>query len=304
MNLKNKKRFLTSQIIELENLLKSVGDEPFMMQNLQSKIDVLKEELKAVPEVLKESKVQLLFSGNAVIGSKGIKSTFISKVVKPFQELIKTESAMVRFGTVGSRGLAKKAGETNLYLTALPRGSFGIELTHLNSKDLFNEEDISTAISNVITLVESTAESDEKFEDVIGSASGRHLNNLRKFLKEIKDEHSILKMDSGSKTLVLPEEKILQAFDRVDSTQTDEHEDLRRGVLRGVLLESGKFEFVDSTGQMISGSIHESLSEEDIFHFDREYLNKECIVSFLVRTTIFKTGRTKTVYELLSIRPI
>ncbi len=298
------KEFLQSQIAETQRMLELVKDHPLMAQSFASKLAELKKDLSKIPEDSKEACIKLLFSGKAVLGSLGIKSIFVSKTVKPFQELVKTEVAMVRFGKVGQRGVTKKSLNSNLYLTALPRGSFGIELSHLNPSDLFNEKDISEAISNVMDLIESSASSDESFEEVITKTPVRNINNLKKFLKVVVDEKSMLKMESGSKKLSLGVKEVNAAFERVDSTATEEGEEIITGTLRGVLLDSGRFEVANENGDIISGPVSKQLSEDDIFDFDRQYLNQPCEIHLKVITKTFKTGRSKSSYELLDIRPL
>lgn len=298
------KDFLQSQIVETEKMLSMVKDHPLMSKGFESKLDSLKEELANIPEESKKSAIRLLFSGKAVLGSMGIKSVFVSKTVRPFQELIKTQVALVRYGNVGQRGITKKTLNSNLYLTALPRGSFGIELSHLNPTDLFNEKEMSEAISNVMDLIESTATSDEAFEETIAKTPVRNINNLKKFLKVVLDEESILKMESGSKQIVLNESEVEEAFERVDATETEENEEVIRGTLRGVLLDSGRFEIINNSGVIIPGTISDDLSEDDIFEMDRQFLNKECEIHLLVTTKKFKTGRSKSNYQLLDIKPL
>lgn len=296
------KDFLRTQIGETERMLELVKGHPLMMKSFRSKLDDLKQQLNELPSNLKEAKIKLLFSGKAVLGSLGIKSSFVGKTVKPLQELVNTEVAMVQFGKVGQRGTTKNSINNNLYLTALPRGSFGVELSHLNPSDLFNESDVSEAISNVIDLVQSSALSDESFEDVITRTPERNINNLKKFLKVIVKENSILKMESGSKRLVLKEQEVNEAYSRVDSTATEDKEEVIRGTLRGVLLDSGKFEVTRENGEIISGSVSNNLSEEDIIEFDRQFLNQQCEIHLSVKTKTFKGRRSKSSYELLDIR--
>lgn len=107
------------------------------------------------------------------------------------------DDALLRFGSVGKRGPAKNAGDTELYLTALPTGSFGVELSQLETTDLFSSVDVSESIKQVITLIANTASTDEMFEAAIKNIPKRNLGNLKKFLYEIANENSILKVESS-----------------------------------------------------------------------------------------------------------
>lgn len=300
MSLFRKIQKLKSQIIETENLLQIVEDHPIMSQSLKEKLNYLKNKLNNLPKDSIESKISLLFSGTAVKGSIGIKSNFLSKTIKPFQDLVKTQTALVRFGNVGKRGKTRKSFNSELYLTALPTGSFGIELSQLETTDLFDQQDVASAIQQIMNLIDLTSKSSEEFERIVEITPNRSLNNLRLFLKEISEEHSVLKMESGSYGLEISEERVKLAFDRVDSASNEETEIFIEGILRGVLLDSGRFEMSSKIGN-ISGLINEELTEEQLIEFDRNYLNKSCRIHLRTQIITFKTGKEKVTYELINI---
>jgi hypothetical protein len=163
MSLYSHKIRLKAQIAEVREVYERVKNDFFMGENWLTKLEELENELSRLPDMDHEPKVELLFSGKAVHGSKGIKSNFVAKMVKPFQEMVKTQAALARFGSVGQRGRAKKGASTDLYLTALPVGSFGIELSQLETADLFDSMDVSNAIKQVVNLIHSTSIDDETF---------------------------------------------------------------------------------------------------------------------------------------------
>lgn len=293
---------IKAQIIDTEKMLELVLDHPLMAQGLKERIKLLSQELEALPKESFEPKVQLLFSGNAVVGSQGIKSTFVSKTITPFQEMVKTQVALHRFGKVGKRGQAKKSANTDLYLTALPVGSFGVELSQLASNDLFDSIDVSKAMKDVMNLVANSAINDAAFEKAIETHPKRSLTNLKKFLQEIVEEKSVLKMESGELGIELPQDKVSEAFQRVSSTIDDENEIVIKGIFRGLLLDSGKFEVQDENGNTISGFISQELDEEILIDYDKTFLNEACVIHLRIHKTTFKTGNTKTDYELLEIK--
>lgn len=293
---------LKAQIIDTERLLEMVVDHPLMSESLSEKLNQLKSKLESLPKESFEPKVKLLFSGNAVKGSIGIKSNFISKTLSPFQSMVKTQVALHRFGAVGKRGQAKKAGNTDLYLTALPIGSFGVELSQLEDDDLFNSLDVSNAMKSVMNIIENTAKDDETFEKTIENTPKRNLTNLKSFFKNILDEESTLKMESGELGFELPKEKIVEAYNRVASTDDEEEELIINGIFRGLLLDSGKFEVQTIEGKRLSGFISEDLGEEQLIEYDKLFLNNTCEIHLKLHKTLFKTGTQKTDYELLEIR--
>ncbi|PBJ11515.1 hypothetical protein [Flavobacterium sp. ACN6] len=291
------KEQLKAQIIDTKHLLSLVKDHPLMSYSLTKKIEELNEKLKNLPDHIKEPKVRLLFSGRAVSGSKGIKTKFVTDTLKPFQELIKTQTALLRYGKVGKRGVSKNSKSSDLYLTALPTGSFGVELSQIESSDFFAEEDIANAIQQVMELVEAATNSDKEFEEILETTPARNLNNLKNFLKHIDKEKSILKMTSGTKQINISEDLIHKGFQRVNAATKEDLELFEDGTLRGAFLEAAKFEFVNEDGFKFTGFINPKLPEEQVISF----LNKSCTAHLRHSKTYFMSGTEKTTFELLDI---
>lgn len=295
-------QFIKAQIVDTERLLELVIDHPLMSFGYKEKLNQLKKELEELPKVDFDPSVQLMFSGNAVIGSQGIKSAFVSKALAPFQEMVKTQVSLVRFGNVAKMGQAKNSTKTELYLTALPTGSFGVELSQLENKTLFDSQEISTAMKKVITLISETSIDDQTFENSIENVPKRNLTNLKKFLKEVTEENSILKMECNEVGFEINTEKVIEAYNRVSATNTDDKDDIINGIFRGLLLDSGRFEFQNQEGRKLSGFISEDLSEDELINYDKNFLNQNCELHLKIHKTTFKTGNEKIEYELLEIR--
>ncbi len=306
MSLYNKIQHLNTQLIDLNRLLEKVGDHPLMAQGLKERIEMVEEELKSIPLESFEPSLQFLFSGDAVLGSQGIKSTFLSKIMPPIEGLVKTQLAYNKYGKVGRRGRARKNSNAELFLTALPKGSFGIELSRLDfdEEDLYDMVDTSEAMKDVITLIANTTESDQLFESTIEITPKRNLNNLKRFLQEVSNERSILKMDSGNIHIELSKEKIDKAASRVSFALKENNEIFITGIFRGVLLDSNRFDILDDEGKQISGSISPDLDEEQLIEYDKKFLNQYCKIHLIVYKTKFKTLNERTDYELLEITEI
>lgn len=294
---------LKSQLVNIEKLLREASGHPFMEESLRIRQEILIKKLEEYPEYYVDPTIQLLFSGEAVFGSKGIKSSFITKITNPLENLIKTQSAVVRFGKVGKRGRAKRGIDSELFITALPTGSFGIELQHLDQSDLFEGENVQEAMNQVIGIIEDTAAGDDDFERIMNTIPMRNLNNLRKFLGPIRKHKSMLIIESKSSVVELSKEDVDVAYSRVASTESEVNENFIPGILRGILLDSAKFEMQDSDGMKIQGLISPDLSEETLVEYERQYLNRPCTFHIQINHTKFVTGSEITSYELLEILP-
>lgn len=301
MSLFNRIKEIKAQIVDAERMLNLVGNHPIMSLGIQDKLEQLKQELESLPKDVVEAKVRLLFSGSAVKGSQGIKSRFIGKTVVPFQSLVKTQTALIRFGLSHGKNQKKKKPNTDLYLTALPVGSFGVELSQLETNDLFDEHEVGKAIRQTIQLISSAAKSDEQFELATANTPKSTLGNLKTFFEAVYKENSIIKMETGDFGVQISEEEVRAAFERVDAAESEEDEIFVLGTLRGILLDSGKFEMVDIDGNPISGNVGKELEEEEIIAYDKEFLNQLCRIHLKTLKIIYKTGNEKTSYQLIGI---
>lgn len=297
---------LKAQIIEAERLLSIAGEHPMMTYSLGKRLEILREELSEIEKNnVEEAKLRLLFSGKAVLGSIGIKADFVSKTIKPIQELIKTQTAIIKSGNdIGKRGKVKKGSIAELYLTALPTGSFGYELSMLEGKELFDEEDVSNSIREIIDMIEAASESDDAFQKVIENSPKRTLIHLNTFFKELANEESILKMESGDKYVELSEDKVKLGYQRVSSAQYQETPIQIAGVFKGILLDSGKFEITDEDGKKYSGYLSEDLSEDEAINYNKEYTNEKCSIMVQENVTTFSSGYRKISYELIQIKSL
>ncbi|MDN4013689.1 hypothetical protein QX233_14520 [Chryseobacterium gambrini] len=306
MSLHNRRQNIKAEIIDTERLLEMVRSHPLMADSLQEKIEMLNDELSKIPDIIHEPVMQFLFSGNAVYGSDGIKSTFVSKITQPVQGLVQTQLAINKYGKVGKRGRTKKKVKNDLYLTGLPKGSFGIELTRIDydEHDLYDLVDTSEAMKDVINLIKNTALEEDLFSEIIEKTPKRNLSNLKKFLQEVVNENSILKMDSGEVHVELSNEQVNKAYRRISTVIENEDEIIIEGVLRGMLLDSNKFEILDTEGKPISGYINNELDEETLIEYDRLYLNQNCKIHLRVYYINYASKQEKIEYELLEIERV
>ncbi|MBN8825396.1 MULTISPECIES: hypothetical protein [unclassified Spirosoma] len=302
MSLYRRKQSIKAQIVETQRLLDMVGDHPLMSFGLAERIETLRQELDSLPTESFEPKVQLLFSGEAVSGSQGIKASFVSKTIPPFQELVKSKTSKIRGGRARRGEKILRSKSTDLFVTALPRGSFGVELSQMETNGLFDSVDVSRGIKDVMNLI-SDSTSDESFESILEKTTQNDLVNLKKFLRGIVEEKSILKMESGELFIELSKDKIADAYERVALIIKDESEDFLKGIFKGILLDSKKFEFVLQDGKKIFGSIDDELSEWQLIEYNK-LSNTFCEFHLRTFKIILKSGVEKTKYRLLGIKPL
>lgn len=298
------KLHIQSQILEIEKLLAMANGNPFIEISLNERLTELKEQLAQFIERI-EPKIKLLFSGDAVFGSLGISSNFVSKTILPIQSLIRLQTSVARYGNKDAkRGKIKGNKLSELYLTTLERGSFGYELSLLNPKDLFEEEEVALSIKSVISIISDVSNSDETFNNRIQTLPARGLGFLNSFFKEVSSNNSILKIESGSEYVELSSTQVKRSYSRVSSTVYKEEEITEKAFFKGALIETGKFEISTPLGIKINGDVSPDLTQEEIAQYNRDFSNVECIVTLMKFTTTFNNGKERITYELLKIKPV
>lgn len=295
------REYITVQLLETQRMLKMLGNHPVMSASLKQKEKNLLEQLEKIPVDKKDTRVVLLFSGYPVKGSIGIDAAFIGKVAVPFQSMVTAEFAHRVDGRVGKRGALNKQDESRLFLTALPRGSFGIELSKLESNDLFEDNQMSDSLSHVTKLIESSSKSDEDFAAELDGTTPRTINSLKEFFKVVSDDQAGVTIESGGIRCELTPVEVKSGYERVSGTITTEAPKTVNGVLKGILLESWKFDFMDEEGNTITGRIDENLTEEQVSEFITKHFNKPCKALLKEGKVLFKNGRERISYILTAI---
>lgn len=292
---------LTIELLETQKILELLAGDPIMSFSLQQKEKNLLAALNDLPVDKKDTKVVLLFNGKPVVGSLGIDASFIGKVTVPFQNMVTAEFAHRVDGKVGKRGPINNQQEAKLFLTALPRGSFGVELSRL-SVGVQNEDDkLSDSLSHVAKLIESSSRSDEDFAAELDETTPRTLQGMKDFFKAVSDDDAGVTIETGGIRCELNADAVKQGYERVSGTTTVENEIKVYGILKGILLESWKFDFTEDDGNTITGRLDDNLTEEYVSELLTKYFNKKCRAVLRESKVIFKNGRERLHYILTAI---
>src|SRR5436309_8396497 len=142
----SQRSFVQSQMVEMDRLLDLAGGDPLMGPGLRQRKEELARELQTLPAAGKQPRTVLFFTGQPVVGTRGIDAEFAAKVLEPFLEMVKTQYAATKHGNVGARGPRRDEAEAKLLLTGLPRGSFGLELSQPEPQDLFTGEHLGDVL--------------------------------------------------------------------------------------------------------------------------------------------------------------
>jgi hypothetical protein len=300
MSTREHRRFIKEQILESERLGGLVKDHPIMGPLMLQREQRFRAELHELPPAGPEPRTVLFFSGDPVVGSRGIDAQFASAVMSPFLEMVKTEYAAEKHGHVGARGRRKDEDEARLLLTGLPRGSFGLELSQPFADDLFASEHLSGVLVRLADLFSAAAKSDEDFVIALEDVSPRVYTRLTDFFKALSTHGASLRMQTGDLEVVLEKEKIPQALERVSSAHEDNERIERRGVFRGATLDTWKFDFRDESGTIINGDLGAELSEEKVAEM-LTLTNQTCTAILNEQRISARGTKAKPRYQLLDL---
>jgi hypothetical protein len=300
MSTLTQRSFLQGQILEMDRLLKLAGNHPLMAPSLRQRKQELEQELRTLPQAGKQPRTVLFFTGQPVVGSRGIDAEFAARVLEPFLEMVKTQYVATKHGNVGARGPRRDEGEAKLLLTGLPRGSFGLELSQPEPHDLFAGEHLADVLVRLTEVIKSAGESDEGFAVAMAEASPRVLQRLKDFFKIVADNQADVRVVSGDLECRLNQRQVAQAFERVSGTETREHDVEKQGTFRGVTLDSRRFDFHADDGEPITGRVGDDVSDDELERMPT-LTNQRCTAQLKETTIVTRSGATRTRYELLRL---
>ena len=293
-----------AEIIGLESLLRTMPEDPLAKPLLASRLRGLEKELAEIekqPPARPEA--ELLFAGGPVVGSAGLDAKFAARVLDDYQDMVANHYSASRHGAVGSRGPRAGEEESRLCLTALPRGSFGLLLAQPQARDSVAAARLADAMDQITSLVEAAASGDAAFTDTVEKFHPRVLTPLKSFLTALETQHASVVLRSTTRQCALTPEKVTAARARVVETTPKTDTILLRGVCRGVLLESWRFDFNPSGQPPISGMLADSLPEPAAKSM-LSWVDAPAEAQLRVTRMRTRSGFGRPVYELLTLRPI
>ena len=287
------------EIASMQKLYDMVQGDSIMELPFRQKIDELRSELNAAEEVKGEARATIYFFGGPVIGSLGIDAEFVSDSILPFQQMVSARVSSM-FRKVAKKGRIRRIDRSKLYLTSLPRGSFGIELRKLENLDLFDGNEVVDSINSVVDLISATKDRDALQEKSI-QASGRELSALKKFFSVLKKSNAGLAVETDVLNTRFSQQEVIDANYIISEVIIDTDEIQIMGRFTGVFLESRTFEFLTNTDQKITGNIHPDIDDAELDNYVQKFLDVDCIGTFEKITRNQIEGEGKPQYRLLAL---
>ncbi|MFT4638308.1 MAG: hypothetical protein ACI8T1_001627 [Verrucomicrobiales bacterium] len=139
--------------------------------------------------------------------------------------------------------------------------------------------------------MEAAGRSEKDFAVELDETAPRVDQSLKNFLEVISQGHAGLRLESGDFRCTLSPAEATDAYQRVSDTITKDEEITERGVFKGALLESWRFDFMKATGHKITGKLDENLTQDEAVIMSRTYLERECLAALTKTTVHFKNGQ-------------
>lgn len=272
----------------MRQLFETATDELFEKPLLQSKSAARETELSVMERdpVTLIPEGELLFGGRTINGSLGIEAKFASAVLESDTDRVRNHHGGRLHPSMGGTGRRADEPESQLFLTALPRGSFGLKLSQSQAQDLIAAQQVSEAMEELTSLAESAAAGDAAFAQGVERFHPRVLVPLRSFLDTLVNRETTVTIRSGQRETSLAPEQVKAARNHVAATKTETETVTLAGVFRGVLPDSWKFDFIPDGQPLISGALAEAVTEPEAEAMVPHY-GKRCRAT--LTTTRFRT---------------
>ena len=292
---------LQGQLEAVEQMLSSTSNI-LMRTSLENRVALLEQQIEtAASSSIDVARFDVWFSGRGVYGSQGISAVFMRDTMQALMGMIQSSARdKVRRLREEHRKASMPRGQ--FYVTALTHGSFGYELAYKDEQgSLFDDPAIVDSIRGTMSVIETATKGHLEMEQLIHEQPIRMVSNLKDLFTTLKKQGSTLRMESGSRALMLDSTHVSQGYDNICLSDIIEKDEQVVAVFKGSLIESGKFEYTDAEGHLVRGHMSEDLSGEQIASLNRRYSGEECCLQIVRRIVSYSSGRKKENVELTGI---
>lgn len=304
--------FLKIQALEMRRLLERAGDDPIAVPQLRERIKDAEQQIELLqarpknsfpPDLDELPRAALILKGGGVQNSVGIRPALAAEV------LIWYETMFVEQALHDEREAARQAGRQRrpheadspgLLFVGSHRGSCCFEFVPQPTGDEALLALYGQALVNVAEALLRVADNDAvSLDEAIRTIPAPMLSPLKQFLKTLARYGSELRLafhDRPARSLTAAQ--IQTAAERLERDMTEEMVEIS-GIFRGVTLESGHFDLKTESGEVISGTVAEDLTEEDLLRLNG-LTNKQCTVQLQKTTVQTLSGDARSTFVLLN----
>ena len=299
------RQILQIELASLRGLLHMTPDDPLATPLMQSRVEELEQKIHTLeqrPSLAPTT--ELFFTEGAALDSDGLEATFTSEILESYQNMVTNHYTAKNYGTPRRSGRRRHEVESQLFLTGLPRGSFGLQLSQPHIQDWVAATNVSQAMLDVSQLVEATVESDQAFETALANFDARVFKPLKRFIVALHAGQSECRLVTGLHETSLNADQITTAYDRVSAADTEERIIRLTGVFGGVITFTWKFDFQPDNASVIFGPLAEEVDDITAKEWNETYTQQRVEAELKESTVLTRTGKKKPTYELLNLNPL
>lgn len=271
---------------------------------LRSRYEHLLQQASEAEKEIDPPRVDLFFSGQPVLGARGIDPRFASKVIDRYYEAVQAQAAKLRTGRLRHLGPIPMRDSHRLLIVDKLAGSVGFSLQAVHP-DLTPEdaETLRSAIASVDAVIEGSLRGDDALSDAAVSTEERVLTLLKEFLETCRDQQARFRIAEPERSPIEARDSgvIRDAVERLATAKTTK-ETAQIGWLRGVLPDGHQFEFeFEEDGEMRvqRGSIDSEIDTAGVRQLQEQYQHKK--VRAVFRVTQVGSNRRSRRYVLVRI---
>jgi len=303
--------FRQLQSLQLSGLLKDAGGDPILEAQLRQRVEEANRELENArkqgdsllpKEIQTMSRVAVFLRGGGVEGQIGIRPSLAGAALLHYERMFVEQAIHDEREFARSSGRQRRPrGSKNpeLLFIGTPRGSFGLEFTPKPQDDTALLEVHAGSLEHLASSIEAVADSnDDGLAKSVEQIPAGVLQHLKQFFKVLSTHGAEIRLASSTgKARTLDSSQVQRAAERLEKSVI-QTEIALTGTFRGVARESGVFDLLDEHGELITGTVAEQLTEEDLERIDR--MVNELGKAKLQKTTIMTvSGPSATKYVLL-----
>ena len=293
---------LQAKRVGLQGLLLDAQEEPLEKPALEHAIRKIDDRLKELADKPKlNPQAEMFFVDGQVTNHHGLEITFASDMLKSYQNMVTNHYAAKNYGLLRKTGRRHGEAEAHLFLTALPRGSFGMQLSQPQISDWVAAGNVAKAMEDLSGLVDAAAESDPVFEGLLVKFNPRVLKPLTEFMKTLNAGGGSFRLVTGMKQVKMNHEKIQEAYMRVSAASSVEREITIPGEFGGIIGFSWEFDFKPNVGEVIHGPLADEITEEDIERMNHDFTFKPCFATLKETIVTTRSGKKKPTFELIRL---
>lgn len=255
---------LSAEAATIDRLLTDRPEEAdpigyFQLSQRREELQTQINQMQGAPD--NSASIALFFAGAPVVGSRGIRADFAGRAVSVFQDLVSKRFAAAELGELGRRGRIPLRANSDLFITDVVRGSFGVVLSETIETEPLADTQLKTVVDSVVNSIDvATASDSEPFEALLEDIDSRYLRSLEEFFELLDEEAATVRLVEGDLDRQFNSIQVKRGRERTSSTQINERDDeLFEGTLF-LLPAHRKFELVTNGAESIWGTVAREFS--------------------------------------------